>query len=321
MRKWAAFWALGLIWGSSFLLIRVGVAQISPFQVVFIRTGIAALGMNLVLLLQRKHLPFNLRQLVPLMIIGVGNTTIPFALITWGEKSIPSGIAAMLQSTASLFTLVLAHFFFTDERITRQKVVGLTVGFLGVIILASRSIAEAQANPVGGSMDWLPLLGALAVVVASLFYAMFTIYSRKTIQSRFEPIMVSTGAMTFAAISSGICMVLAPLLGGQAAVPLNTVTTDALGAVVWLGFTNTFVAYILFYWIVRELGAARTSMVTYVVPGVGLTLGAIVLHEVIDWRILVGAALIFSGIAIVNLRIFSRLPFRRSASVASEEAT
>ena len=289
MRKWAGFWALGLIWGSSFLLIRVGVEQLSPFQVVFIRTGIAALGLNIVLLLRGKHLPLDWRALVPLIIIGIGNTTIPFSLITWGEKSITSGLAAMLQSTASLFTLVLAHFFFADERISMQKIVGLTVGFLGVIVLASRSMT-------GDAVDLLQLAGSMAIVVASLFYAIFTIYSRKQIQNRYEPIMVSTGAMTFAAISSGILMVIAPLLGGETAAPLNTVSTDVLGAVFWLGFMNTFIAYIIYYWIVRELGAARSSMVTYVVPGVGLTLGALVLHEVIDWRILVGALLISAAL-------------------------
>ena len=313
MRKWAAFWALGFIWGSSFLLIRVGVEQLSPFQLVFIRTGIAALGLNIVLLLQGKHLPFNGRALVPLVIIGIGNTTISFALITWGEKSITSGLAALMQSTASLFTLVIAHFVFADERITPQKIAGLVVGFIGVTVLASRSMTN-------GSIDVPMLTGALAVVFASLFYATFSTYSRKVIQNRFEPIMVSTGAMTFAALSSGICMVLAPYLGGQAATPLNTVSTNVLGAVVMLGLLNTFIAYIIFYWIVRELGAARSSMVTYVVPGVGLVLGAIILHEVIDWRIILGALLIFAGIAIVNLRMFSRLPFRRETRLAGEES-
>ncbi len=144
MRKWAGFWALGLIWGSSFLLIRVGVEELSPFQVVFIRTGIAALGLNVLLFLRGKHLPFNFRALVPLIIIGIGNTTIPFSLITWGETNITSGLAAMLQSTASLFTLVLAHFFFADERISLQKIVGLSVGFLGVIVLASRSMTGGR---------------------------------------------------------------------------------------------------------------------------------------------------------------------------------
>ncbi|MEO8392512.1 MAG: EamA family transporter [Chloroflexota bacterium] len=313
MKKWAAFWALGLIWGSSFLFIRIGVEQLSPFQVVFIRTGIAAIGLNLVLLSRGKHLPLNLKQLRPLIIIGLGNTTIPFALITTGEKAISSGLAAMLQSAASLFTAILAHFFFVDERLTPQKIVGLAVGFIGVIVLGSHSIVDGQID--------LPLfLGAMAVVLASLFYATFTIYSRKVIQNRFEPLMVSAGAMTFAAISSGICMVIAPLLGGQAATPLNTVSSDVLIAVGLLGLVNTFITYLIYYWIIRELGAARTSMVTYITPGVGLALGALVLQEPIDWRLLVGALLIFCGIAIVNLRIFSRFSLRRSIPLASEEA-
>ena len=308
LRKWAAFWTLALIWGSSFLFIRIGVEELSPFQVVFIRTAIAAVGLNLVLLAQGKHLPLNRRTLKGLIILAIGNTTIPFALITWGEQYITSGLAAMLQSTAALFTLVIAHFSFTDERITPQKVVGLLLGFFGVVVLGSKSV-------VNGQVDVLLLGGALAVVVASLFYAIFGVYSRKLLQSGVEPMIVSTGAMTFAAISSGILMVIAPLLGGQPATPLNTVSSDVLIAVGLLGFLNTFIAYIFFYWIIRELGAARTSMVTYVVPAIGLALGAIVLDEEIDWRLLVGAAMIFAGIAIVNLKVFSRIRFSRAAPV------
>ena len=305
MRKWAAFWVLAIIWGSSFLFIRIGVEQLSPFQVVFIRTAIAAVGLNLVLLARGKHLPLNRRALVPLIILAIGNTTIPFALITWGEQFISSGLAAMLQSTAALFTLIVAHFTFADERVTPQKVVGLGVGFLGVVILASKSMVDGQVD--------VPLLGgALSVVVASMFYAYFGVYSRKLIQTGIEPLMVSTGAMTGAAISSGILMLAAPLLGGEPATPLDTVSSDVLIAVGLLGFVNTFIAYILFYWIVRELGAARTSMVTYVVPAVGLALGAIVLNEEIDWRLIVGALMIFAGIAIVNLKLFSGIRFRRA---------
>ncbi len=310
MRKWAGFWILGLVWGSSFLFIRIGVEQLSPFQVVFIRTGIAAVGLNLLLLTQGKHLPLSRRLLTPLLIIGIGNTTIPFALITAGEKAITSGLASMLQSAASLFTAILAHYAFHDERMTIQKVAGLTIGFIGVIVLGSHSIVDGQ-------IDVPVLAGALAVVLASLFYAVFTIYSRRQIQNRYEPLVVSTGAMTFAAISSGIGMVVAPLLGGQPATPLDSVSNDVLIAVGLLGLVNTCFAYIIYYWLVRELGAARTSMVTYITPGVGLALGAIVLNEVVDWRLLLGAALIFSGIAIVNLRMFRRAP--RPAVAASEE--
>lgn len=306
MRKWAAFWFLGLIWGSSFLFIRIGVEQLSPFQLVFIRTGIAAVGLNLVLLAQGKYLPFDRKSLTPLIIIAIGNTTIPFALITWGEKSITSGLAAMLQSAASLFTLIIAHFVFIDERMTPQKVVGLLIGFIGVMILSGQSV-------VNGQIDMAQFTGAMAVVLASLFYAIFSVYSRRVIQNRFEPLVVSSGAMTFAAISSGILMVIAPLLGGQPAAPLDMVSSDVLISIVLLGLVNTFVAYLIYYWIIRELGAARTSMVTYITPAVGLALGAIVLSEPVDWRLIVGALLIFCGIAIVNLKIFNRIRFRRSA--------
>jgi len=302
-----------LIWGSSFLLIRIGVSELSPFQVVFIRTGIAAVGINIVLLLLGKRMPLNLKKLFPLIVIGIGNTTIPFALITWGEVTIDSGLAAVLQSSAAFFTMLLAHFAFTDERLSVKKIVGLSLGFIGVVTLASRSWAS-------GTLVINELTGALAVVLASLFYAVFTIYSRKQINARYEPIVVSAGAMTFAAISSGIAMILAPYFNGQPAVMLSEVSPNVLLAIGLLGLINTFVAYLLFYWVVQQLGAGRASMVTYVVPAVGLILGVIILNEPLDWQIIVGALLIFAGIAVVNLtrRVFAWRQTRAMDQLAAE---
>lgn len=300
MRKWAGFWLVGLIWGSSFLLIRVGVEEIAPFQLVFIRTGIAAVGLNIVMLLRGKRYPANLRALLPLLIIGIGNTALPFSLITWGEKSVESGLASVLQASASLFTLVIAHFTFADERITLQKALGLLLGFVGVIVLASRSWADGQL--VTGNF-----LGQLAIIGASLCYATFTTYSRKVIQKRFEPIVVSAGAMTAAAVVSGIAMLVSPLFGGQPATPLADLSSEVLNSALVLGLVNTFVAYLFYYWIVQELGAARASMVTYVVPAVGLALGVIFLNELLDLRLIIGAGLIFLAIAVVNVGGLRRL--------------
>lgn len=307
MAKWAGFWLVGLIWGSSFLLIRISVEELNQFQIVFIRTGIAALGLNLVLLIRGKRLPTNWQSLRSLILIGLGNTTIPFLLITWGEKSVESGLASVLQATASLFGLIIAHFSFADERITPQKVVGLAAGFAGVTLLASRSWADGQV--ITGD-----LLGQGAIVLASLFYAIFTVYSRKVCYN-VEPMIVSTGAMTTAAISSGFLMLVAPLLGGPAATPLNEVSSHVLTSVLALGFVNTFIAYLIFYSLIPALGAARTTMVTYVVPPVGLLLGVVFLNEVLDARLLIGAAMIFMGIGIVNLR------FRRSKRASLSQQT
>lgn len=310
MKKWLGFWALGIIWGSSFLLIRIGVGELNPFELVFIRTGIAAVGLNLVLLARGKHLPLDGKVLGPLALIGLGNTAIPFALITWGETSVDSGLASVLQATASLFTLAIAHFYFADERITPQRIGGLMAGFVGVVILASRSWVDGQL--VTGT-----LLGQLAIVLACVFYAAFTVYSRKVINNKIEPLMVSSGAMTFAALASGAAMLISPSLGGRPLISPAEMSPDVLGAVVLLGVLNTFIAYLIFYSLVPALGAARTSMVTYVTPPVGLFLGVLFLNEPMDARLLLGAAMIFVGIAIVNLKL-RRTPVEPAPMVQQE---
>jgi drug/metabolite transporter (DMT)-like permease len=295
-QAWIGFFLLGLIWGSSFLFIRIGVEQLGPFEVVFIRTGIAAIGLTLVAYARGKHLPTHWDGIRDLLILGVVNTVIPFAFITWGEKSIDSGLAAVLQATAALFTLVVAHFAFADERITLKKIGGLVIGFIGVIILVSQSWKGGQI--VTGS-----LTGQLAIVVASFFYAIGGTYSRQVLKKGIEPIVAAAGAMITTAIVSGMLMVIAPALGGANIVMPAEMQSDVLFAVVMLGFLNTFIAYIIFYSIIPVLGAARTSMVTYIVPAVGLALGAVFLKEVVDFRLLLGAALIITGIGIVNLRL------------------
>lgn len=316
-RAWVAFWVLALIWGSSFLFIRIGVEQLGPFQLVFIRTGIAAVGLNIVLILRGKRLPLDWAGIRPLLVLGVVNTVVPFALITWGEQSIESGLASVLQGTAALFTLLIAHFVFADERITTRKIFGLVMGFLGVVILASRSTGEEGAL-TGDAL--LHLLGQLAIVGASFCYAIGGTYSRKVIQNRLEPIVVAAGAMTVAAIVTGIITYASPLLGGPQPLAYTALEPRVLMAVLTLGFFNTLIAYTMFYSIVQALGAARTSMVTYVVPICGLTLGAIFLNEVVDFRLLLGAVLIIGGIGVVNLR-FANLwkQFRGTAALERDE--
>jgi drug/metabolite transporter (DMT)-like permease len=295
-RAWIGFWVLAFIWGSSFLFIRIGVEQLSTFQLVFIRTGIAAVGLNLVVYLRGKRLPTDRAGVRDVAILGVVNTVIPFALITWGEKSIESGLAAVLQATAALFTMIVAHFAFADERVTRRTVAGLVVGFAGVVVLASRGTA-GDAVAVDGTLH---VLGQLAIVVASFCYALGGVYSRKAIQRRLEPIVAAAGAMTVTALISGVLTYTVPLVGGAAPVALASLTPHVLGAILTLGVLNTFVAYLIFYATIETLGAARASMVTYVIPAVGLTLGALFLDEPVDLRLLTGAAMIVGSIGICS---------------------
>jgi len=295
-RAWIGFWALAFIWGSSFLFIRIGVEQLSTFQLVFIRTGIAAVGLNIVVYARGKRLPTDRAGLRDITILGVINTVIPFALITWGERSIESGLAAVLQATAALFTMIVAHFAFADERITRRTVAGLAIGFAGVVVLASRSTAGDTV-----AVDArLQVLGQLAIVAASFCYALGGVYSRKAIQRRLEPIIAAAGAMTVTTVITGVLAYTVPLVGGAAPAALGGLTPHVLGAILTLGVLNTFVAYLIFYATIQTLGAARASMVTYVIPAVGLTLGALFLDEPVDLRLLTGAAMIVGSIGICS---------------------
>ena len=296
-RAWAGFWALALIWGSSFLFIRIGVAELSTFQLVFIRTAIAAIGLNLVVAAQGRRLPTDGAGLRDIVFLGVVNTVIPFTLITWGERSVESGLAAVLQGTAALFSLVLAHFAFTDERITPKKIAGLIVGFAGVVVLGTRSSAVGESAGAGSH-----LAGQLAIVVASFCYAVGGVYSRSAIQQRLAPIVVAAGTMTVTAVITGVLAYAAPLFGGAAPAALGTLTPRVAMAAVTLGVLNTFVAYLIFYSIIAVLGASRAAMVTYAIPAVGLALGTLFLGEPFDARLLTGATMIVGSIGIVNFR-------------------
>ena len=296
-RAWVSFWLLGLVWGSSYLFIRISITGnglfaggapgggLDTFEIVFIRTLIAALGLGALARMNGHTLPQGWRTLGTLGLIGLGNVVVPFLLITWSEQFISSSVASVLQSSTALFGLMVAHFLFADDRITPRKIVGLATGFGGVLLLFQGNLGGEQS-----------LAGMVAMVLASLCYAIFTSWGRKLIQRDMPPVVLATATMVVGAAVTG------PLAFAQGFTPLQEISPDALVAVITLGLLNTFIAYSIYYFLVRELGVARTTMVTYVIPAVGVALGAFMLKEEIGLVLVTGGALIIAGIAIVNLR-------------------
>jgi drug/metabolite transporter (DMT)-like permease len=303
-RAWVMFWLVGLIWGSSFLLIRVGVGEMSPSQVVLIRCTIAAVGLNAVLAARRMRLPSDWKAWRDMTIVGIGNAALPYLLLGIGEQHVPSNVTSVLQSTTALFTMPIAHFVMADEKLNPSKVLGVVLGFVGVVVLAASSGTPGQE---------FSFTNTLPILAAALSYAIFAIYSRLVTQRRreaglpkIEPLAVAASSFIPGALFALVAMLLEPVVGGRVPTPLGDISSDGLIAVLMLGFINTFIAYMFFYYVLQELGASRGTMVTYVVPVVGLFLGWLVLKEHIDSMIVVGAALIFAGIAITNIS-FERL--------------
>jgi len=282
-KQWSAFIALGLIWSSSFLWIKIAVQEMSPITLVAYRVLFGLLFGVVVIMIQRVSLPRDIKVWIPVLLLGISNVAIPFFLISWGEQSINSGVAAILDATVPLFSLVIAHFLLEDDKMTTPKVVGLLIGFAGVIILMSKDIGGSSSS----------LLGQGAVILACVFYAGSGIYARKNTENT-PTILRSAGPL----ISATVVMWLGSFLfESPVKTPHLQITWIAL---LWLGILGSGVAFVLVYYLIHEIGPTRASMVTYTFPLGGVLLGFLFLHESLSWQIILGGALIIASLAVAN---------------------
>ena len=281
---------LALMWGSSYLFIKIGVETLPPLSLVFMRllVGLAILGA--VVVVTRTPLPRDPRTLGHLAILGAVNIAIPFWLIGWAEQHISSGLAGILQSAAPFFTLVLAASFVHDEHITRDRVAGMAIGFLGILVLSAPNLAE-----VGTAAGAQRLLGELGVVLASLAYGTGNTYARRALRET-RPLVLATGQVGWAL---AMVVALAFLVDGGITLPS---VPEAWFAVGWLGSVGTGFAYVIFFRLLTGWGPTRASLVAYLLPVVAVVLGVVVLGETVDATFLAGAALIVAGIWVVNRR-------------------
>ncbi len=287
-KDWIAFIVLGLIWGSSFLWIKIAVSETSPLLLVAFRLLFGILGSLAVVLYTRTSLKLDRRMWLILTLIGLTNNAIPYLLISWGETHIDSAVAAILNSTTPLFTMLIAHFFLHDDRLTPSRLAGLLIGFVGIVALVSRDL---NAGSVG--FQGPVLLGQGAVLLASISYAFTAVYARRTTKG-LTPVVQG----------------LVPLFGSDLALWGLVLTTQSplklpvlpltWVAMIWLGVMGVCVAFLLYYYLLHSVGPTRTVLVTYVFPLVGLALGVIFLKEKLDWHLLAGGALIVGSIVVVN---------------------
>lgn len=292
LKEWGAFALLGLIWGSSFLWIKIAVQDTGPFTLVAFRLLFGLLGLLVIVAVQRPAIPRDPKVLLAFLFMGVFNTALPFTLISWGETRIDSGLASILNGTVPLFTIIIAHFWLHDEKITAPRIGGLVVGFVGVVILVSRDFGP---NALEGN-----ILGQLAVIAASISYATAITFSRRHLRGQ-SPVVQS---MMVLLIADAIMWLAIPAVQGVAPeldFP-NRLPVQPLAwfAIAWLGVLGSCLAYLLFFYLINSWGPTRASLVTYVFPIIGLILGIIFLNEHADWRLVVGSLLVVGGIGVVN---------------------
>ncbi|MBT4003261.1 MAG: EamA family transporter [Chloroflexi bacterium] len=291
-KDWLAFIGLSLAWGTSFLWIKIAVEEISPFSLVVLRILFGIIGLLVVIAVRKPKWPKQNKQWLALAVIGVINVAVPFMLITWGEQYIDSGLASVLNGSVPLFSVILAHFYLTDDRLNWMKMIGVLVGFSGVVVLVYKDIQSGIQNN---------LLGQGAVLLAAIFYAISSVYIRKNtkgIDTIVQAILPLMAADLFLVIS-------APLIGGNFEMPTLPMTWVA---VLWLGLVGSCVAYLLYYYLIHSVGPSRATMVTFTFPVIGVILGVSFLGEPLHWNLALGCFLVIASIMIVN-----RKPTKRTS--------
>jgi drug/metabolite transporter (DMT)-like permease len=270
--------ALSAIWGASFMFIKVGVRDLDPITLVGLRLSLGALTLApiVALTLGRAALAELRAAAWPLVLTGLVNSAIPIWSLSWAETRIDSGLAAVIQASAPLFTALLAVGFVRSERVNGARLVGLVVGFAGVVMLVG---AQPRGDAIAG----------LAVVGSALCYAVAALYAARRL-AHVSPLVTSLGALTAASVAT--------LPPGLARLPSSVPDWKVVGSVLALGIGGTGLAYILYYGLLAGAGASRSILVTYLVPALALGYGGLLLGEEITLVALGGLALVLGGVAL-----------------------
>jgi drug/metabolite transporter (DMT)-like permease len=284
---------LALIWGASFMFIKVAVRELAPATLIMGRIGLAALTLALVVpvMVGGRETVRQIRENAGwLVVVALVNTALPFWLLSWGETRIDSGLASIIQAAVPIFNALIAFGFFHEVRVTGVRLAGIAIGFVGVALLVG-------AQPEG------KVLGALAVVGMALGYGVGGLLVGRHLGRVRPPVvaLASTAVATLVALPAGI-----------AQAPHHVPGWKVIGSVLALGVPGTALAYLLFFGLIAGAGAAYASLVTYLIPPIALAYGAIFLGEGIGAAALGGLALVLGGVALGTGAL--RLPRRAAAT-------
>ena len=281
------------VWGSSYLFIKVAVDEVEPTAMMFFRLVLASAVLVPVLAWRvgAREAAAELRSTGwKAFAVGFLNAALPFVLIAWGEKYVDSGVAAIANATVPIFVVLLALKFNPSERVGGLKLGGILVGLVGVGVLTG-------LHPEGG---WYAVAGTLAIVVASLSYAAANHFVQHNF-SRTAPLVVATVSCCTAAL------ILFPFAVVQW--PDAMPSWEAIASIATLGIMGTAVALLFFYRLLKRFGAARASLVTYLLPPVALVYGVLILDEQVTLNAALGLVLILAGVALgsgVGTRLLRR---------------
>ena len=289
-REWAMLVTLSVLWGGSFFFAEIALESLPPLTIVTLRVGLAAITLWLVVLALKLPIPNSTPIWIAFLTMGLLNNVLPFSLIVWGQSQISSGLAAILNATAPLFGVIVAGILLRDESAAPLKIMGVVVGFAGVIVMMDLSSIATSS-----------LLAQLAILAAALSYACASVYGRRFKATGLNPILVAAGQVT------GSTLLLLPIaLWVDGNDPYANVPAQVWAAIISLAVFSTAAAYILYFKLLASAGATNILLVTLLVPVSAILLGWLFLEESLQTPHVIGMAMIALGLSAIDGRLWRR---------------
>lgn len=286
-RAWAELFLLSLIWGASFLSIRIALDEVGVFWVVGHRVGWAALILWAIALWRREPIPTSPRVLGAFLVMGLLNNVIPFSLMTWGQLHIETGLTSILNAATAIFGVLVATAMFADERLTPRRAVGVLMGFLGV----------TTAIGLGTLLEFdVRSLAQIAVLGGALSYAFAGAWARVTL-SGLSAIVAAAGMLTASTLMT------VPVAWAIEGPPVLSLAAETWIAIGYYSVVATALAYLLYYRVLAMAGSGNLLLCTLLVSPVAIALGALVLGEALAPRAIVGFGILAAGLLVLDGRI------------------
>ncbi|ESP94361.1 putative permease [Pseudoalteromonas luteoviolacea 2ta16] len=292
IKIWTMLVLLSMLWGGSFFFVGVAVSSLPSMTIVTLRVGIAALVLWGMVIALGERPPKNLKVWSAFFSMGLLNNVIPFVLIVWGQTQIASGLASILNAATPIFAVIVAGVLLPDERPSFMKLVGVILGFFGVVIMIGMPALEGSGS----------VLAQLAVVAAALSYAFAGVYGRRFKSLGIKPLSTAAGQVT---ASTMIMIPLTLLIEGS--IDFRSVSVTTWGAVAGLAVGSTAVAYVLYFKVLELAGATNVLLVTLLVPVSAIVLGSLFLNETLETIHFIGMGLIAIGLSAIDGRLWRQL--------------
>ncbi len=287
--EWILLVLLSVVWGGSFFFNGIALQEFPTLSIVTARVGLAALALLFLMKMLGQGIQLNRQILKAFFGMSFLNNVVPFSLIVWGQQHIASGVASILNATTPLFTMLVAHWFTTDEKINPRRLLGVLTGMGGVGLMMGLDSMESSG---------FHLLGQSAILLAAFSYGLAGVYGKRFAQLEIPPLATATGQLC------GSSMILIPLtLWIDQPWTMAMPSIEGMGSLLGIALLSTALAYVIYFRLLKTAGATNLLLVTLLIPVSAIILGVFLLDESLELQHLSGMAVISLGLLIMDGRL------------------